>query len=752
MTSTGTGWGGGALFGAALAAFGAVLLPVGLAGSDVVALSEPGIRGGSALAAALLLSGLALLLRATGREQAADATALVVLASAAAVLLVHVLPLDGRPPQGLAARWPALATARTAARSSLGAAVGLSIFAASLILVRHGFLAGQIGGWATALIGGVTVIGHLLDVPEPDHLGVRGRISFVAALGLLVGGVGLALESSRRQRLKRGYGPTWGPYAAGIMVLLAGAIFWQMLLVHEEENLRQVTGVAAGEVATELAVSARTLMSALSLVGTLEDDELESDRWHSRARVLLGRFPAALAVEAYDPGSVLLGAVARPGVPPIPPLERRAAQIEATWGSAAFRVGEQPAVRLVAPAGQGRWLAGVVEVKNFVQTSLAREHQLHAIRVLQGGRPIYESALPAPGVPIVRLPVRVASAGPEWTLEVSGSPALAQAVRSPVPNVALGLAAIIAALVTLSMRGAESEHRKALELSEVNDRLEVEIGERRRAEAELRSLNRELDERVRDRTAELARVVDQLASENRARQRVLAHLERMNASLRQFDGFISHELRQPLGALQIWVDLLESSGGELTEKGRGYVAKSRSEIRRMSRMIENELRLSKATHGEAPTDPVELGPLLKSLLTDLAPRLEAATARVELGSDLPSVFVDPDQARQIFGNLIENAVKYRRPESPLVIRVEAHEEGSPDGLCEIVVTDNGRGFEDAAAETLFDSFRRASQDQAGAGLGLAICRRIVEHHGGTIRAKGTPGAGASFFVRLPKAS
>jgi signal transduction histidine kinase len=232
---------------------------------------------------------------------------------------------------------------------------------------------------------------------------------------------------------------------------------------------------------------------------------------------------------------------------------------------------------------------------------------------------------------------------------VAASPALAGAVRSPLPNVALGLTAIIAALVVLSMRGAESEHRKALELARVNDRLEIEVGERRRAEAELRSLNRELDERVRDRTAALVQAVDQLASENRARQRVLAHLERMNASLRQFDGFISHELRQPLGALQIWVDLLEGSGSDLSEKRRAYIAKARSEIRRMSRMIENELRLSKATHGEAPTDPVALGPLLTGLIADPRPAPRGGYRPRRSRDEPPAVFVDADQARQSSG-------------------------------------------------------------------------------------------------------
>lgn len=743
----------GALCGATLAALGAAFLIGGLAGSELLPpLSEAGGPAGVALAIALLLLGSALFLRSIGRDRAADVAASIVLAGAAAVLVVHVVPLEGALLGPLAARWPGLALAKLAVRISLSAAVSLSIFAASILLVRHGFLAGLIGSWATALIGGVAMVGYLLDVPEAAYLAGRGRISFVTGVALFLGGTGLALESLRRQRQRGGYGAKWVPYAAGAMLLLAGTVFWQMLLVHEEENLVEVTRVAAKEVATEFAVSARTLSSALSLVGAFQGDEAEADRWQSRARLLLTRFPTLLAIELYDAAGTPLGAVVRSGTPPIPPLAGVPPRIEGSWLSNAFRVGDEPAVRLVAPGPDGRLLAGVIGIPTFVEASLAREDRLHSIRLSQGETALYESGVPSTGIPIVRLPLRLAPSGAEWTLEVAGSPALARAVRSPLPNVALGLAAIIAALVVLSMRGADSEHRKALEVSDMNERLEVEIGERRRAETELRALNRELDERVRDRTGALAKAVDQLAAENRARQRVLAHLERMNASLRQFDGFISHELRQPLGALQIWVDLLESSGGDLSEKGRGYVAKSRSEIRRMSRMIENELRLSKATHGEAPTDPVALAPLLKGLLADLAPRLEAASARIELPAELPAVFVDPDQTRQVFGNLIENAVKYRRPESPLVIRIEAHRDGLPDGLCEVVVTDNGRGFEDEAAERLFDSFRRASQDQAGSGLGLAICRRIVEHHGGSIRAKGTPGAGASFYVRLPVAS
>ena len=741
-----------ALLADALIAFGLVVLIGRLMGTELVPtlpVGSPPISSSCALG--LLIAGAALHLRAIGRDRMADAAAVLVLAGAAAALAVHVSPTG--PFDSLVERWPVLALAKTTARLSLSVAVSLSIFAASLLLVRYGSLTGLIAAWGTALIGGVAVVGYLLDVPEAARLAGQGRIPFAAGLGFVLGGIGVALESSRRSRRERRYGTRWAPYAAGAMMLLAGALFWQILLVHEDDNLVEVTRVAAQEIETELGLSARTLGGALSLVGAFQEGDGELDRWQARIRLLLARFPQLLAVELYDDAeSRSLLTVSRAGAAPVPPLALAIPKTGGNWISGGFQVGDETAARLVAPAGERRSLAGVIGIRAFAKAALTSENELHSVRLSEGNLILYENGPPAPGIPVVRLPVRLAPAGATWTLEVAASPALAGAVRSPLPNVALGLTAIIAALVVLSMRGAESEHRKALELARVNDRLEIEVGERRRAEAELRSLNRELDERVRDRTAALVQAVDQLASENRARQRVLAHLERMNASLRQFDGFISHELRQPLGALQIWVDLLEGSGSDLSEKGRAYIAKARSEIRRMSRMIENELRLSKATHGEAPTDPVALGPLLTGLIADLAPHLEAATGRVDLETNLPAVFVDADQARQVFGNLIENAVKYRRPESPLVVSIEAHHNGVPDGLCEIVVSDNGRGFEDEAAESLFDSFRRASQEEPGSGLGLAICRRIVEHHGGTIRARGTPGAGASFFVRLPMAT
>jgi signal transduction histidine kinase len=739
-----------ALVGDALIALGAMVLVGWLTGSQGLTLRVPddGVPLRPGLAGGLLVCGLGLRLRAARRDRAADLAAVAVLLETTAVGVLHAFPrLWGAAGDPVAALLP------PGAEVSLNGALGLAVFAISLLLVRRGSLAARLGGWTTTLVGGVAVVGYLLEVPEAAGWGGGGRIAFAAGVAFLVGGIGLSMEATRRLRRNVEFNGRLAPYAAAAVVLLAGAIFWRILIVHEEDNLVDVTRLAATEIASEMAVGARTLVSGLSITsaitGAQGDEGMESELWQARGRLLVSRFPDLLAVELFDAAGQPAVRVLRPDVE-VPLPETPLPHVDGAWASPSFRVGDDPAIRLVVPLSDGRSLAGTVAIRGFVESALTREDRLHSITVSEGGTQLYQNQPPPLGIPVVRMPLRPASAGAEWSLSVAGATALADAVRSPLPDVALGLAAVIAMLVVLMMRAANAEHRKAAELAVLNERLEVEIGEKRRAEGELRSLNRSLDERVRERTAALAHAVDQLAAENRARRRVLAHLERMNASLRQFDGFISHELRQPLGALQIWIDLMES-GNDLGEKKRGYVAKARAEIRRMAKMIENELRLSKATHGEAPTEPVALTPLLGALLNDLAPRLTEAAATVDV-DELPSVFVDADQARQVFGNLLENAVKYRRLDVPLQVRIELGRDPLPDDLCEIRIGDNGRGFDPAAAENLFDSFRRATEDQAGSGLGLAICRRIVEHHGGSIQAEGSPDRGATFIVRLPMAT
>ena len=172
------------------------------------------------------------------------------------------------------------------------------------------------------------------------------------------------------------------------------------------------------------------------------------------------------------------------------------------------------------------------------------------------------------------------------------------------------------------------------------------------------------------------------------------------------------------------------------------------------------MRLSKASHGEPPTDPVALNPVLGNVAEELAPRLAEVGGRVEIG-DLPVVRASEIQMQQLFTNLLDNAIKYRRSDVAPVIRIEraspsaraATRQEDGESICEIVVADNGQGFAIEEDADVFDMFSRRAQDEStpGWGIGLAICKRIAERHDGSIWAESEVGQGTRVHIVLPLA-
>jgi signal transduction histidine kinase len=341
-------------------------------------------------------------------------------------------------------------------------------------------------------------------------------------------------------------------------------------------------------------------------------------------------------------------------------------------------------------------------------------------------------------VPLVTPPEPVALPDPRWerrvdlafaggmglSARVRPSAELLQAGRWHLRNVLLAGGLGMSLLLTLAMglRNVARARARAL-LAEVRGH--------ERAEAEVRRLNLELEARVRERTDELLR---------------------SNDDLRRFAAFLSHELKQPVGAQTIWAELLESRhGARLDAEGRRYVSEIRATAHRTAELISAQLDLFSVTAAELKREKVDLSGVVLALIADLKKSLEAARARVDVG-DLPVVRGDARLLYQLFRNLVENSLKYRRAEVPLELRIEHRAPDDPaDPMFEIVVEDNGLGFPRADAERIFEPSERLELERAeGQGLGLAVCRRIAERHGGELRASGRPGAGASFHIRLPR--
>ena len=240
-----------------------------------------------------------------------------------------------------------------------------------------------------------------------------------------------------------------------------------------------------------------------------------------------------------------------------------------------------------------------------------------------------------------------------------------------------------------------------------------------------------------------------------------AELARSNAELEQFAYVASHDLQEPLRKIQTFGDRLESTGvGALSDQGRDYVNRMQEAAGRMQALIDGLLTLSRVTSRGQPFVPVEICQVVREVLLDLEVRIEVEGAIVDVGG-LPTIDADPTQMRQLFLNLIGNAIKFRREGVPPIVRVHREllhgpeaadsERGESDGVCQILVEDNGIGFDQSQAGHIFALFHRLHSrgEYQGTGIGLAICQKIVQRHGGTITAIGIPGQGARFIVRLP---
>ena len=295
--------------------------------------------------------------------------------------------------------------------------------------------------------------------------------------------------------------------------------------------------------------------------------------------------------------------------------------------------------------------------------------------------------------------------------------------------------------------------------------LHLDIDDIKRAEAELADSNAELENRVRRRTEELTHTRDEL--EDHVRRRT-GELEERNEQLDQFARVASHDLRSPLRTIIGFSDHLRDIHADAfdpaaepgdrpprRDEARDALDRINSAARRMSSLVDSLLTFASVGRSDITPVPVDLSDLTQQVLQDLGPEIASANAKVEIAPPLPTVLGDPSLLRQVMQNLIDNAVKYRGDDPP-EIHVSAENEADPaaDGrspMTTVRVRDNGMGFDAADAQRAFEPFQRLYRggDRRGSGIGLSICRRVVERHGGRITVDTTRGGGSTFAFTLP---
>jgi len=221
-------------------------------------------------------------------------------------------------------------------------------------------------------------------------------------------------------------------------------------------------------------------------------------------------------------------------------------------------------------------------------------------------------------------------------------------------------------------------------------------------------------------------------------------LQRASRELEEFAWVASHDLREPLRMVHIYTELLTSQYQTgYDEQAQRFAKRIHEGVARMEELIDELLRYSQAAHGECA--PVVLRLALDDAIAEFRDKLIAVDAQLEIGR-LPEVLGDRDQLALVFRNLISNSLKYAVPERRLEIRIWAQQNRDE---WTVRFTDNGAGFAPEFNERVFGLFRRLhASTTPGTGLGLALCRKIVERYGGKIRAEGKPRNGATFIITL----
>lgn len=268
-----------------------------------------------------------------------------------------------------------------------------------------------------------------------------------------------------------------------------------------------------------------------------------------------------------------------------------------------------------------------------------------------------------------------------------------------------------------------------------------ELKNRRKLEKELLAAKEHLEHRVEERTAELFTLNTEL--------------QRSNRELEDFAYVASHDLQEPLRKIQAFGNLLEEEYAVQLQDGKVYISRMQHAAGRMRILIDDLLAFSRITTKAQPKSHVDLNSIVKDTLSDMEVRITELKAKVTV-KELPVVLADKTQMRQLFQNLISNALKFHKPGVAPVITIHSTDkshESHDKQMGVIYIEDNGIGFDEKYLDRIFTVFQRlhGKDEYEGTGVGLAVVRKIIERHDGMIIAKSKPGKGSTFVISLPLA-
>lgn len=302
----------------------------------------------------------------------------------------------------------------------------------------------------------------------------------------------------------------------------------------------------------------------------------------------------------------------------------------------------------------------------------------------------------------------------------------------------------------------------AIQNSKLYQQLQKELEERKQIEERLSKLNEELEARVSERTQAIEQQLDKLHKSQKAMlymvedlnemteelKRERQKLEAINHELESFSYSVSHDLRAPLRAIDGFSKILvEDYADKLDEEAQRLLNIVRTNSQKMDQLIIDLLALSRVTRGSLRLVPTDMTSLVENIYKDIFEPTNTRKVLLEV-KKLPSTSIDPTLLKQVWQNLIGNAIKYSKPNNDITIEIGGTVQ---DNMCQYYIKDNGIGFDPKYATKIFETFQRLHRvnEYEGTGIGLSVVQRIVHRHGGTTWAESETGQGATFWFTLP---
>jgi PAS domain S-box-containing protein len=370
----------------------------------------------------------------------------------------------------------------------------------------------------------------------------------------------------------------------------------------------------------------------------------------------------------------------------------------------------------------------------FVAWSSIRRHRFTPITAARAAREILATMADALFVVDASGCIRVVNDAVRALLGYGSSDLLGRSIDTL--EVTGGDATISRTLGELSRRGAIRDQERLLRHRD-GHAIDVSV-----------SISPVSEENVQEGAVVIARDIRERKDAEAELRSAMKRLEQSNRELEDFAYVASHDLQEPLRKIQAFGDLLKSKhAAAMQPQARDYIDRMQSAAGRMQVLINDLLSFSRVTTKAQPFAPVDLGAIAREVAHDLEIRAHDTGGEIVVG-ELPAIEADALQMRQLLQNLAGNALKFHRPEVPPRVEINGAAE---NGRVLITVRDNGIGFDEKYADRIFTMFERLHGRGAyeGTGIGLAICRKIAERHGGTITARSTPGEGSEFRVTLP---